>query len=504
MLLAAAVGMYHTAAAQNKMYYINNLTGKDINTGSKEHPWKSIEKLKMVTLKPGDKVCLRGGQVFQGSIKLKESGKKGQPIEILSYGSGKAVVDAGNSVGISLLNLKFVKVKNITLRGSGRKTGNTDNGLAVSGSKNIEIHNIDVSGFQKSGVFIDSSSHVGITEVYAHDNGFSGIFVSGRKSKADCSHIYIARCRAENNPGDPTVLHNHSGNGILAGFCKNVLIEYCTATNNGWDMPRKGNGPVGIWTYEADSVTIQKCISYRNKTSEGSADGGGFDLDGGVTNSVIQYCLSYENHGSGFGIFQYAGASNWYNNTVRFNISENDGIVSAKAGVYVWNSSRDSTQFTDCHFYNNVIYNDRAAAISYSVESERKGFRFYNNIFVSKDNLIIGDDGTDVFMANDWYSLTDGFNVNGEKNFHNWAIRKRKEQSGEKIIGLNLDPEFDDPGRSILVSGDKLNGYKAYKLPENSVLRKSGINLKNSLGIEPGAVDFNQKAFPVNGIGASF
>src|SRR5436190_17235380 len=134
-------------------------------------------------------------------------------------------------------------------------------------------------------------------------------------------------CRADNNPGDPTNLTNHSGNGIVVGNCRNVLIEYCTATNNGWDMPRIGNGPVGIWPYEADSVIIQHCISYRNKTAPGAADGGGFDLDGGVTNSVIQYCLSYENEGSGYGIFQYWSAGNWKNNTLRYCISINDGKI---------------------------------------------------------------------------------------------------------------------------------------------------------------------------------
>ena len=67
-----------------------------------------------------------------------------------------------------------------------------------------------------------------------------------------------------------------------------VLIEYCTATNNGWDMPRTGNGPVGIWAYESDSVLIQRCIAYRNKTQKGAADGGGFDFDGGMTNSIIR------------------------------------------------------------------------------------------------------------------------------------------------------------------------------------------------------------------------
>ena len=64
-------------------------------------------------------------------------------------------------------------------------------------------------------------------------------------------NVTIVHCRADDNPGDPTNLTNHSGNGIIAGHCTNVLIDSCSATNNGWDMPRIGNGPVGIWCYEA-------------------------------------------------------------------------------------------------------------------------------------------------------------------------------------------------------------------------------------------------------------
>ncbi|TMI80588.1 MAG: right-handed parallel beta-helix repeat-containing protein, partial [Bacteroidetes bacterium] len=180
------------------------------------------------------------------------------------------------------------------------------------------------------------------------------------------ANIKIVNCRADNNPGDPSNLQNHSGNGILVGNCRNVLIDYCTASNNGWDMPRIGNGPVGIWAYEADSVVIQHCIAYRNKTAKGAADGGGFDLDGGVTNSIIQYCLSYENWGSGYGIFQYDGADKWYNNTVRYCVSINDGLVTDHAcGMLIWNGSNVGSDFTRFQAYNNVFYNDKKYAFAF-------------------------------------------------------------------------------------------------------------------------------------------
>ncbi len=228
---------------------------------------------------------------------------------------------------------------------------------------------------------------------------------------------------AINNPGDPANDSSHSGNGIIAGRCKNVLIEYSSATNNGWDMPRQGNGPVGIWAYEADSVIIQNCISYKNKTSVGGEDGGGFDFDGGVTNSIIQQCLSYDNQGSGFGIFQYARASSWHDNIIRNNISENDGNVSrAGASAFIWNGSKDKNKFKNLQFYNNVLYNSKGSVINYDKDSEHIGFRFYNNIFVAKDELVTGKGsiGSDAFLINVWWSLTSGFKMNGIKDFKSW------------------------------------------------------------------------------------
>ena len=116
-----------------------------------------------------------------------------------------------------------------------------------------------------------------VRRVFAHDNGFSGINIMG--SSIDSSRLILIKdCKAENNPGDPAIINNHSGNGILVGVSDSVTIDHCTATNNGWDMPRQGNGPVGIWAWESNHVSIQYCISYRNKTSKGGSDGGGFDL----------------------------------------------------------------------------------------------------------------------------------------------------------------------------------------------------------------------------------
>ena len=264
---------------QRKYYF----TGKGTNEGigTKRQPFTSLKKLSHLKLQPGDTVFLHVGETIAGNISLNDiHGTKKHKIVFTSYGKGKSIIDGGNKEALVVIASDYFQIVNLALKGSGRKEGNTANGLKLVNCKHAEIRNLDISGFQKSGLILYNCETAEVNNVFAHDNGFAGILVEGDYQKRISKNIHIINCRADNNPGDPSNLTNHSGNGILVGNCKNILVEYCTATNNGWDMPRIGNGPVGIWAYEADSLIIQHCISYRNKTAKGAADGGGFDLDG--------------------------------------------------------------------------------------------------------------------------------------------------------------------------------------------------------------------------------
>lgn len=489
-----------------KHNYYFSANGDDKNNGSQERPFKTIEHFNRLNLNPGDSVFFKAGEAFTGNLIFDstKSGTAGKPVIITSYGNENAIIIAGNGTALSIYNLSNVEINNLSCKGSGRKAGNTKPGIEISNCQNISVNNIDISGFQKSGLQIYNCKYVLINKVYAHDNGAAGIGVEGDfNNKITSNNIRIAYCKAENNPGDPTNLTNHSGNGIVVGHCTNVVIDHCMATNNGWDMPRIGNGPVGIWCYEADSVIIQHCISYRNKTSVGGADGGGFDLDGGVTNSVIQYCLSYENQGSGYCIFQYWSASPWHNNIIRFNISENDGLVSdSRAGVYVWNSSKDANQFYGCDFYNNTIYNSRQAAISFSETSQRKNFRFFNNIFIGKDSLIKGIDGDDTFLDNDWWSIEKKFNADGIHDFKTWALHHNKEQMNGKIIGLNIMPQFINAGNIKFKNINQLPRFNNYKIIGSSPVTTSGIDLQYLFRINVGEEDFNSDPINKHSLGA--
>src|SRR3954469_20255743 len=80
--------------AQATTYYFSSSTGDDSRSSTQARnsstPWKTLSKLNSIfgTLQPGDKVLLKRGDVFYGSITVKKSGTSSSPITIADYGSG--------------------------------------------------------------------------------------------------------------------------------------------------------------------------------------------------------------------------------------------------------------------------------------------------------------------------------------------------------------------------------------------------------------------------------
>jgi hypothetical protein len=280
-----------------------------------------------------------------------------------------------------------------------------------------------------------------------------------------------------NNPGDPYNLTNHSGNGIVVGNIKEVLIEYCEAKNNGWDMPRKGNGPVGIWAWNADKAIIQFCISHDNKSP--GQDGGGFDLDGGVTNSILQYNLSYNNEGPGYFLCQYPSAPLFKNNIVRYNISQNDGTKNnRRSGIDIYSAN---DKMSDCQIYNNTIYNSTGAGIAFG-GMDVPGVIIRNNIFICSGELITGQAGRGRFENNIYWAL-DGRGIKFDgKSFEQWIARTGQEKIDGSIVGTYTHPLLVEPGETAVKDPTSLADMRSYRLKANSPCLKAGIPIENNGG----------------------
>ncbi|MEO7317315.1 MAG: right-handed parallel beta-helix repeat-containing protein, partial [Ginsengibacter sp.] len=92
----------------NATDYFVASNGYDGNNGtSQSSPWQSLDKLNasFASLRPGDRVLLRRGDTFYGSINVNRSGSAGAPITITAYGSGEKPVITGFTTVDSWNNL---------------------------------------------------------------------------------------------------------------------------------------------------------------------------------------------------------------------------------------------------------------------------------------------------------------------------------------------------------------------------------------------------------------
>lgn len=398
-LVVAAAAPAHAAAAA---YYVNQVTGSTTTTAvTGTNPavgWRSLAQVSefagAVGFQPGDQVLLKSGQVFGGQYLAlvgdnngKNRGTAAQPIRITTTAAGRAAISPpADKAAITIQDTAGIDIGNLTLSGLGTVTSHSS-GISVTNSlpgnqqlSTVKIHDVEVSYFGESGVLIGGlTGRSGFTDVHvvrvsAHHNELAGIQIFGdtgigtipsdgctagqagaTQPGYSVSHVYIAHNTVYANPGRPCRVLN-SGNGILLGSVYDALVERNVAYSNGARNTAVG-GPIGIWTYDSDTVVIQHNESHGNLSSS-TADGGGFDLDGGVTNSYLQYNYSHDNAGAGYLVAQYEGARPLDHVTVRYNISQNDGRKNGYAGIQLYSA------MSNVNVYGNTVYVSGAGLVA--------------------------------------------------------------------------------------------------------------------------------------------
>ncbi len=521
--LILAMGLLACSVLAAADYYVRP-SGDDGNAGTSDaQAWKTLQRIKTVPLEPGDRILLEGGAAFEGGLSLTRGGTREKPVTVTSFGEGRATLKAGKGKGISIYNCAGFVISKLKLEGDGRET-NTECGISAYNDlagdvklEHLQIEDVEVSGFGKTGISIGAHSGksgfrgVRITRCAAHDNGESGISAWGYcpPEFVGWSHedIYVGHCKAYNNAGIAAKKDNHSGSGIVIGGVDGALIEHCEAYNNGWLCNYNGGGPVGIWVWDATRAVIQHCESHHNHTGKGSLDGGGFDLDGGVTHSIIQYCYSHDNDGAGYLLAQYKGARPFFKNVIRYNISQNDGRQHGYGGIHVW--SHEPRELKDTDFHNNTIFMPRAetgdpAAIK--IQNGCDGVRLFNNILVVTGSVPMVsmpalDKRAVTFLGNIYFAAEGAFSAQwGKQSFASlaeWRKASGMERNDEQDTGSDADPRLVDAGKGATV-GDtsKLPTMNAYRLRENSPALGTALDILKLFKVAPGKQDFFGAALP--------
>jgi hypothetical protein len=507
--LALALGLAACGPTGGTTYYVG-ANGKDTNAGTAAKPWRTVGRVNAQDLDPGDEVLFEGGRSFAGELQLlaADTGTAASPVEVGSYGTGRATIDGGTGTGITSSNSAGITLRGLRVVGSGRTT-NTSYGIQFyndlpSGNvvlAGVRVLDVEVSGFGRWGLIIgggvgaDGYRDVRIEGVTASANGHGGVLTWGMVPRSN-KDVYVGRTTAFDNPGVPGATVN-TGSGIVLGNVDGGTIEHSVAHHNG-GLNTYTHGPVGIWTYDSTRVTIQFNEAYANDTGNG-IDGGGFNIDQNTTYSTLQYNHSHDNAGAGLLLAQRWDTGDHHHNTVRYNVSVNDSRKGEGGSLQVWGEVRDAELY-----HNTVVLGPAAPGPMQAVRisnasretSDVQRVHLRNNVFVTSGGVgLVEVTGTQLagssdlrFQGNDWFAggATPRFVWGGATytSLTAWRNGAGQEKVGTAAVGLSSDP--------VLSTG---SGADRARLTSSSPMVDAGLDLA-SFGLSAGGRDFFGGAAP--------
>ena len=507
-----------------KVYYVSP-AGNDNNDGtSTATPWQTLIKVNAQIFAPGDQVLFEGGKTFTGTLSINSSGTNGNNIKFASYGTGKASIISGNNNGIFIYNNSFILIDNLIVTGGWKaieQAGNNGYGIFFyttlpNAAKlgNVSVYNCEVSGFKNAGISFMSYpadlsqggySNIVVRGNSVYGNGSVGISTWSPTPAAGNTvyafpNVVVAYNKVYDNMGIKSNTTSHSGDGIMIGDASGGLVSNNISYNNGWYNACLTEGPAAIWCYDSKNLVFQYNEAHHNGTGAGTPDGDGFDLDGGTTNCIMQYNYSHDNYAAGFLVWEYGNTRiNNSNNTIRYNISQNDNINNNNT-IYGGISVGPNCSYN--LIYNNTIWSNKGSSVF--VYGGNKN-HFYNNIFFATQTntpiINVVNSTTDCwFLNNDYYNPL-GFTIKFKGTTYSTLSNFRatgNERFNSINYGYNTDPLLSRPGTGATFNSFNPSTLTNYSLNAGSPMIDKGYNL-TSWNMNVGSVDFNKASIPFGG-----
>ncbi|MFP8952150.1 right-handed parallel beta-helix repeat-containing protein [Natrialbaceae archaeon A-arb3/5] len=491
-------------------YYISGETGSDTHgNGTKDDPWRTLEPITDRSLGSGSTIYLEGTSSYEGPIVVNGSTEPGdqgtadEPITFTSYGGGRATINVSSGNGFKGHNARGVVITDLDFVGPGPESADSsgicfvasDEKSDASSTEHIVIDEVGVGGFTDGISFVGTETHgydnvtVRHAEVY---NNVNGITFRG-KTRETHQNVTVERCHVHHNPGRDDS-DTHTGSGILINGTTDGLVDNCVAHSNG----DPGWGNIGIWCYGAKRVVIQRCESFSNQSST-EADGGGFDIDGGSVECIIQNCYSHDNDGAGFLWAQYEGATTEYGPieecVMRYNVSENDARANDYGAMTFWGAT-ETDYIDESVAHNNTLYIDGTEdADQAAVEVRNTNIRnvcLANNLFVATGDAVLIRDEEGVspnetrFWNNGYYATgSRAVEQNGSaySTVDSWLAANSQQERGDGMrLSTVADPKFADPGSGGHIFDGNIKNFDvtsldAYELLADSPMIDAGFRL---------------------------
>jgi hypothetical protein len=502
-LIMVLVLSVQTARATD--YFVNSTIGNDANAGiTVSQPFRSVERINSLSLKPGDRILFAAGQVFPGELRLiGVQGLQHQQIVIDSYHAGTGNAKSGNFTidakgspnGVFIQDCSYVIIKHATIEADGYVPGQSQDaamrvGIMIRATQGKASRNIHLDSLEIKNIYFENKGFVRDANEVKTANGTQkygwGIRLMADHPTAQITQVDISHCRIRDVDhtgikltGTNKNIHwiriynndiaQTGGPGIQMSEVKNIHVHHNKVDHSGSnnDSRKWGRGS-GLWTWGASQVLIEN-NSFTN--ANGPGDSAGAHVDYNCDHVVLQYNFSANNAG---GFCEILG--NNYNCAYRYNVSVNDGHrIKGQNGAFqegktFWLSGYQGNEKprkgpVNSYFYNNTIYVDSSITSRVAIDGTSKGILIANNIFciMGASKIVMGDqykpdqgsttlDGPVLFKSNLWFSVK------------SWPADAMIKDAQPKIG----DPKFKKPGGLNIADYIPLN---------RSLVRDNGIRI---------------------------
>ena len=418
-----------TGATMTNDYFLDSANGKDKNAGTTPAtPWQTLAKVNATTFQPGDRILLKAGGVWKGTLHPLGSGKPAAPITLASYGEGaKPVIDGGGSeAAIFLENQQHWVIENLELRNTtttlmvkgylsakhkeeGKETQvpGIRSGIVVraSGTERLvglHIANCDIHAIQGScwrlaqpGMYDNAGIHIStiapfdevtIENNHIHDLDTIGMIVwvgtgtnAHNWAAADPAQwgrkLVIRGNRIVKTGADGLIVGNADGARVEANVCYDAGVNAAAQPVVTGDPKADVMHIAGIWCIASKDVVFQYNECARVRVFDQPADGEAWNVDMGCRGTItFQYNYSHDNPAGTLMIM------NWNphldNVVFRYNISRNDGFQNKFGRSIAIFEPRKAD------IYNNVFAVTQGEN-GYRM-SDQPGSVYRNNIFAFK------------------------------------------------------------------------------------------------------------------------
>jgi len=532
IVAVCVLGLVSGLEAQN--YYVSP-SGNDNNPGtSPASPWQTIARVNAFTYAEGSTISFAGGQAFTGCLVFNPANvpqsSASTPFTVNSYGAGAATISS-NCSGTSAAAITGDSVNGFMIDGLRVVNGGTtiygvllENQTSNTPTQNLVVKNSEITGFAPvSGSpnggeiwivgYAMNSNNGPLKNIQILNNTLHGATVASSDGNGIGGYGYgenitnvLVQGNTVYNLGMPA---SATGAGILADGWSQATIQYNVIHDVGANVTSCG-GPSGIETYSSNKITVKFNEIYNVQPTPSRTKGcdwDGIDLDGGTTNSTVEY--NYTHHNGGAGLQAYDSnptGTTWGPNTYRYNISENDDWTEAQGGLFaiIPSSPQNAIYIYGNTFFDNVTTQKKMTGSSacfyygYSAGTWAAGSLIADNICEMNDFDEYGRNGNFIYNPNGETGMTLSNNLyytTGHNPVWRWSGTSYTTLAKWTATGRETNPVLADP---LLTSGGNGgtctwtpsvgNGSQscpqAYTLQSGSPALGAGVDVQSNGGVD--------------------